>query len=198
MTNNNEQKTTSSMRDVSFAVVDFETTGIDPETDRVIQVAAIVINGEGEIVESFDTVVRPENPAQYTHGAEHVHGISMEQVSQGMPLREALEKVWTISEGNVFTAHNAMFDISFLHAESARVGLENKIDTYVDTLALARRTDQERTRKHSLHALCEHYGINHENAHEAKSDATATAELLIHLMREMDVQQPDQLPDLYS
>jgi DNA polymerase III epsilon subunit family exonuclease len=198
MTNNNEQKTTSSMRDVSFAVVDVETTGIDPETDRVIQVAAIVINGEGEIVESFDTVVRPENPAQYTHGAEHVHGISMEQVSQGMPLREALEKVWTISEGNVFTAHNAMFDISFLHAESARVGLENKIDTYVDTLALARRTDQERTRKHSLHALCEHYGINHENAHEAKSDATATAELLIHLMREMDVQQPDQLPDLYS
>jgi DNA polymerase III subunit epsilon len=198
MTNNNEQKTTSSMRDVSFAVVDFETTGIDPETDRVIQVAAIVINGEGEIVESFDTVVRPENPAQYTHGAEHVHGISVEQVAQGMPLREALEKVWTISEGNVFTAHNAKFDINFLHAESARVGLENKIDTYVDTLALARRTDQDRTRKHSLHALCEHYGIDHENAHEAKSDATATAELLIHLMREMDVQKPDQLPDLFS
>jgi DNA polymerase III epsilon subunit family exonuclease len=198
MTNNNEQKTTSSMRDVSFAVVDFETTGIDPETDRVIQVAAIVINGEGEIVESFDTVVRPENPAQYTHGAEHVHGISVEQVAQGMPLREALEKVWTISKGNVFTAHNAMFYINFLHAESARVGLENKIDTYVDTLALARRTDQDRTRKHSLHALCEHYGIDHENAHEAKSDATATAELLIHLMREMDVQKPDQLPDLFS
>ena len=186
------------MRDVSFAVVDFETTGINPETDRVIQVAAIVINGVGEIVESFDTVVRPESPAQYTHGAEHVHGISEEQVAQGMPLREALEKVWTISEGNVFTAHNAKFDINFLHAESQRVGLENKIDTYVDTLALARKTDQERTRKHSLHALCEHYGINHENAHEAKSDATATAELLIHLMREMDVQKPDQLPDLFS
>ena len=186
------------MRDVSFAVVDFETTGINPETDRVIQVAAIVINGEGEIVESFDTVVRPESPAQYTHGAEHVHGISAEQVAQGMPLREALEKVWTISKGNVFTAHNAKFDINFLHAESQRVGLENKIDTYVDTLALARKTDQERTRKHSLQALCEHYGISHENAHEAKSDATATAELLIHLMREMDVQKPDQLPDLFS
>jgi DNA polymerase III epsilon subunit family exonuclease len=198
MTNNNEQRTTPSMRDVSFAVVDFETTGINPETDRVIQVAAIVINGEGEIVDSFDTVVRPENPAQYTHGAEHVHGISVEQVAQGMPLREALEKLWTISEGNVFTAHNAQFDINFLHAESQRVGLENKVDTYVDTLALARRTDQARTRKHSLHALCEHYGINHENAHEAKSDATATAELLIHLMREMEVQQPDQLPDLFS
>lgn len=198
MSNNYEQNPAQSMRDVSFAVVDFETTGINPETDRVIQVAAIVINGEGEIVESFDTVVRPESPAQYTHGAEHVHGISAEQVAQGMPLREALEKVWTISEGNVFTAHNAKFDINFLHAESQRVGLENKIDTYVDTLALARKTDQERTRKHSLQALCEHYGISHENAHEAKSDATATAELLIHLMREMDVQKPDQLPDLFS
>lgn len=198
MTNNYEQKPAPSMRDISFAVVDFETTGINPETDRVIQLAAIVINGEGDIVESFDTVVRPESPEQYIHGAEHVHGISVEQVAQGMPLRQALEKLWTISEGNVFTAHNAMFDINFLHAESQRVGLSNKIDTYVDTLALARKIDQERTRKHSLQALCEHYGISLENAHEAKADATATAELLIHLMRDMDVQQPEQIPDLFS
>jgi DNA polymerase III alpha subunit (gram-positive type) len=163
-----------------------------------LQVAAIIVNGEGEVVDQFDTVVRPESPENYTHGAEHIHGISKEQVENGMPLREALEKLWTISSGNVFTAHNARFDIGFLHAESERVGLSNRIETHVDTLALARKTDAEKTRRHTLDALCEHYGIEREKAHDAKADATATAELLIHLMKEMGVERSDQLPDLFA
>ncbi len=198
MSNKYEISRSESLRNVSFAVVDCETTGVNPETDRILQVAAIIVNGEGEVVDQFDTVVRPESPESYTHGAEHIHGISKEQVENGMPLREALEKLWTISSGNVFTAHNARFDIGFLHAESERVGLSNRIDTHVDTLALARKTDAEKTRRHTLDALCEHYGIEREKAHDAKADATATAELLIHLMKEMGVERSDQLPDLFA
>ena len=198
MSNKYEISRSESLRNVSFAVVDCETTGVNPETDRILQVAAIIVNGEGEVVDQFDTVVRPESPESYTHGAEHIHGISKEQVEKGMPLREALEKLWTISSGNVFTAHNARFDIGFLHAESERVGLSNRIDTHVDTLALARKTDAEKTRRHTLDALCEHYGIEREKAHDAKADATATAELLIHLMKEMGVERSDQLPDLFA
>jgi len=198
MSNKYEISRSESLRNVSFAVVDCETTGVNPETDRILQVAAIIVNGEGEVVDQFDTVVRPESPESYTHGAEHIHGISKEQVENGMPLREALEKLWTISSGNVFTAHNARFDIGFLHAESERVGLSNRIETHVDTLALARKTDAEKTRRHTLDALCEHYGIEREKAHDAKADATATAELLIHLMKEMGVERSDQLPDLFA
>jgi DNA polymerase-3 subunit epsilon len=171
---------------------------VNPETDRILQLAAIVVNGEGEIVQTFDTVVKPESPADYTHGAEHIHGISEEQVAQGMPLREALQKLWEISDGNLFTAHNAKFDIGFIHAESKRVGLERQVETYIDTLALSRKTDAEKERKHSLDALCEHYGIERDRAHEAKSDATATAQLLIHLMHDMGVSQQDQLPELFA
>jgi DNA polymerase-3 subunit epsilon len=198
MSNKYEISRSESLRNVSFAVVDCETTGVNPETDRILQVAAIIVTGEGEVVDQFDTVVRPESPESYTHGAEHIHGISKEQVENGMPLREALEKLWTISSGNVFTAHNARFDIGFLHAESERVGLSNRIETHVDTLALARKTDAEKTRRHTLDALCEHYGIEREKAHDAKADATATAELLIHLMKEMGVERSDQLPDLFA
>lgn len=198
MSNRYEISQPDSLRNVSFAVVDCETTGVNPETDRILQVAAIIVNGEGEVVDQFDTVVRPESPENYEHGAEHIHGISKEQVENGMPLRQALEKLWTISSGNVFTAHNARFDIGFLHAESERVGLSNRIETHVDTLALARKTDAEKTRRHTLDALCEHYGIEREKAHDAKADATATAELLIHLMKEMGVERSDQLPDLFA
>jgi DNA polymerase-3 subunit epsilon len=198
MTSSLNTPSDNSLRNVSFAVVDCETTGVNPETDRILQLAAIVVNGEGEIVQTFDTVVKPESPADYTHGAEHIHGISEEQVAQGMPLREALQKLWEISDGNFFTAHNAKFDIGFIHAESKRVGLERQVETYIDTLALSRKTDAEKERKHSLDALCEHYGIERDRAHEAKSDATATAQLLIHLMHDMGVSQQDQLPELFA
>ncbi len=187
-----------SLENVSFAVVDCETTGVNPTTDRILQVAAVVVNGYGEVVDQFSTVVKPESPSDYTHGAEHIHGISQEQVQNGMPLREALERLYTISEGNVFTAHNAKFDIGFIHAESERVGLEPRINAHIDTLALARRIDAEKSRRHTLEALCEHYGIQREKAHDAHADASATAELLIHLMKEMGVDSPSQLPDLFA
>jgi len=199
-TMNKPQRSTNpqSLKEVSFAVVDFETTGVNPATDRIVQLAAIVVNGEGDIVEEFDTVVKPESPDNYTHGAEHIHGISESQVADGMPLSQALKKLWDISSGNVFTAHNARFDIGFLHAESERIGLNHRIESHIDTLSLARKIDSEKSRRHSLEALCEHYGIQREKAHDAKADATATAELLMHLMRDLGVNSADQLPDLFA
>ena len=189
----------NTMRNVSFAVVDFETTGLNPEIDRIVQLAAVIVNGEGHIVDSFDTIVRPESPDEYQHGAEHIHGISAEQVSSGMPLRKALEQLWSINAGHVFTAHNAAFDLGFLHAESKRVGLEGHVDVHVDTLELARRTTgTDTTRKHNLFALCEHYGIKRDKEHDAKSDATATAQLLMHLIKELGVETPDQVAELFT
>ena len=184
--------------DVSFTVVDFETTGLDPETDRILQVAAVVVDATGTVVESFDTIVRPQNPEEFENGAEHVNRISEEQVRGGMPLREALERVWSMSRGRWFTAHNAQFDIGFLHAESRRVGIEETLDSWIDTLALARRVDTEKQRRHSLTALCEYYGIEREQAHEALSDATATAELLVHLSRDIGLGSPAELPDYFA
>lgn len=189
----------NTMRNVSFAVVDFETTGLNPETDRIVQVAAIIVNGEGHIVDSFDTIVKPESPDEYQHGAEHIHGISAEQVSSGMPLREALEQLWSISAGNVFTAHNASFDLGFLHAESERVGIKSQVEIHIDTLELSRRTaGTDTTRRHNLFALCEHYGIERDKVHDAKSDATATAQLLMHLIKELGVETPDQVSELFA
>jgi DNA polymerase III subunit epsilon len=187
------------MGNVSFAVVDFETTGLNPETDRIVQLAAIIVNEEGNIVDSFDTIVKPESPSEYQHGAEHIHGISAEQVSGGMPLRNALEQLWSINAGHIFTAHNAAFDLGFLHAESERVGIEGRIEFHIDTLELSRRaTGADTTRRHNLLALCEHYGIERDQVHDARSDATATAQLLMHLIKELGVEMPDQVAELFA
>ena len=199
MTSHELSTSTKTMRNVSFAVVDFETTGLNPEIDRIVQLAAVIVNGDGDIIDSFDTIVKPENPDEYQHGAEHIHGISAEQVSSGMPLRLALEKLWDISAGNVFTAHNAQFDLGFLHAESERVGINDHVEVHIDTLELSRRTTgADNTRRHNLLALCEHYGIERDKVHDAKSDATATAQLLMHLMKEIGVETPDQVAELFA
>ena len=182
--------------DTVFAVVDLETTGFDPQKDRIVQMAAVLVNGRGEVVDTFDTVVKPESPEEYEHGAEHVHGISRQMVENGMPLSKALSRIWSLTDGRVFTAHNARFDISFLEAESNRVGINRVVNDFVDTLALARRADLDRTRKHSLQALCEHYGITVDRAHEAMSDAKATASVLVKLIDELGVRSRDQLPGL--
>ena len=182
--------------DTVFAVVDLETTGFNPQKDRIVQMAAVLVNGRGEVVDTFDTVVKPESPEEYEHGAEHVHGISREMVENGMPLSDALTRIWSLTDGRVFTAHNARFDISFLEAESNRVGINRVVNDFVDTLALARRADADRTRRHSLQALCEHYGITVERAHEAMSDARATASVLVKLIDELGVRSRDQLPGL--
>ena len=182
--------------DTVFAVVDLETTGFDPQKDRIVQMAAVLVNGRGEVVDTFDTVVKPESPEEYEHGAEPVHGISRQMVENGMPLSKALSRMWSLTDGRVFTAHNARFDISFLEAESNRVGINRVVNDFVDTLALARRADLDRTRKHSLQALCEHYGITVERAHEAMSDAKATASVLVKLIDELGVRSRDQLPGL--
>ena len=199
MTSNELFTAPTEMRNVSFAVVDFETTGLNPETDRIVQLAAIIVNGEGDIIDSFDTIVKPESPTEYQHGAEHIHGISIEQVSDGMPLREALEQLWSINAGHVFTAHNAAFDLGFLHAESERVGIKGQVEVHIDTLELSRRTTgTDTTRRHNLFALCEHYGIERDQVHDAKSDATATAQLLMHLIKELGVETSDQVAELFA
>ena len=187
-----------SLHHVTFAIVDVETTGFDPTHDRVLQVAAVIASGDGRIIEKFDTIVRPENPAEYVHGAEHVHGISASQVADGMPLHRALRDVTELIAPHRFTAHNARFDLGFLRAESERVGAPWHIDAHLDTLALARMVDPERQRPHSLSALCSHFGITRAREHEALSDALATAEVLFRLFRELDVTTIDQLDALMS
>ncbi len=199
MTTHDLSTASNTMRNVSFAVVDFETTGLNPKTDRIVQLAAVIVNGEGHIVDTFDTIVKPESPDEYQHGAEHIHGISAEQVSSGMPLRKALEQLWTISAGTVFTAHNASFDLGFLHAESERVGIKGQVEIHIDTLELSRRTaGTDTTRRHNLFALCEHYGIERDQVHDAKSDAAATAQLLMHLIKELGVETSDQVSELFA
>jgi len=179
-------------------VVDLETTGLDPSTCRVIQMAALVVEPSGQVSQTFSTVVKPEQPAEYEHGAEHIHGISADDVSRGMALSHALDHLLSLLPLGTFAGHNASFDLGFLHAEAERLGRIFPVIEHIDTLAVSRRSDPEKLRSHRLSELCVHHDIVLDGAHTALGDATATAQLLSALLREAEIITPDQLPLVVS
>lgn len=186
--------------DVLFTVVDCETTGFSAQFNRVIQLGAVVVSGTGAVHGQFDTIVRPESPSTYKHDAEHIHGISAEQVQNGIPLERALADLHMFGAGNLFVAHNAPFDIGFLRAEAQRVSLSHLYDPwfsqYIDTVGVSRRLDPDRTRSHKLGTLCEHYDLLHDNAHNALADAQAAARLLVRLFADLGITRFGQLAEL--
>ena len=79
------------------------------------------------------------------------------------------------------------------------MGIDGHVDVHIDTLELSRRiSGDDNSRRHNLFALCEHYGIERDKVHDAKSDATATAQLLMHLMKEIGVESPNQVAELFA
>ena len=86
-----DQPEATPIADTVFAVVDLETTGFNPQKDRILQMAAVLVNGRGEVVDTFDTVVKPESPEQYEHGAEHVAFPAISTGIYGYPLEPATE-----------------------------------------------------------------------------------------------------------
>jgi len=182
----------------SCVVVDLETTGLDPSTCRIIQMAALVVEPNGNVSQTFSTVVRPEHPSEYEHGAEHIHGISAADVSNGMALSDALNHLLSLLPLGIFAGHNASFDLGFLHAEAARIGLTFPVVHHIDTLAVSRRSDPEKLRSHRLSELCIHHDIVLDGAHTALGDATATARLLSALLREAGIESVDHLPMVVS
>ena len=190
----------SHISDMLFTVVDCETTGFYAETNRVIQVGAVIVNGAGVVQSQFETIVRPECPDTYEHAAEHIHGISRDQVLAGTPLRTALRQLLDFGRPHIFVAHNAPFDIGFLMAEAQRVGMGEQYSQWLsrslDTVSLSRRVDRDSERSHKLGTLCEYYGVDPGRSHDALSDALAAAHLLPKILNDLEIISVDQLDAL--
>lgn len=102
---------TTNLHDATFAVVDVETTGMNPTVDRVVEVACVVIRC-GNIVETFDSFVNPGREIPATASA--IHHITNRDVKDAPPLEEIQPRLTAICRDAVVVAHNATFDLAFL------------------------------------------------------------------------------------
>lgn len=164
---------------MSFAVVDFETTGLLPSYHhRVVEIGVTHVEDDGTITAHWETLVNPGRDL----GPQSIHGIRAADILDAPVFADVVADFADLLRGRVFAAHNATFDLRFLHAEFARAGYALDSSTpSVCTMALGSNFGLGGSC--SLAHACSTHSIDHERAHSAGSDSIATAHLLSHFQR---------------
>lgn len=163
-------------------VYDVESTGTDTTTDRIIQIAAIRIDRNGEILEKFERFI---NPGTSVGDSFHVHGFSDEDLQEcGEEAVTVLNAFKEFSHNRIIVGHNVNYDVSILNHELARHNLgEPHFKAVYDTLDIFRRF-YPNLENHKLGFLANKFPINHEPTHNAMDDIKATAQLLIYAVEQ--------------
>jgi len=162
-----------------YTVFDFETTGLSAERDRVIEMAAIRVRN-GHVVGEFSTIVNHPDITELPAKITEITGITTEMMRAGMDEQISFAILNRMMNGNIIVAHNAAFDLGFLHHGFSRFG-RTFTNPFIDTLTISR---DRHYYPHKLENMCDRYGINLDGAHRALNDVTATRELLEAFHRE--------------
>ena len=159
------------MREIIF---DTETTGLDSREDRIIEIGGVELKDHFPTGRTIHLLVHPDALA--------IHGISDEFLADKPIFADVAQEIISFFEGAQWIAHNANFDMGFINAEFARLGLPPVPGANVtDTLQLARR--KHPMGPNSLDALCRRYGI--DNSHRLKHGALLDSELLAEVYIEL-------------
>jgi DNA polymerase-3 subunit epsilon len=167
------------LAEVTFCVLDLETTGTSPTESFITEVGACKVR-MGEVQGSFQTLVDPGEPVPAF--IRLLTGISDELLAQAPPIESVLPSLLEFMSGSVIVAHNARFDVGFVNAALARWGHEPLTNRVVDTAALARKVLAGEVRDHKLETLARHLRCAHRPTHRAFEDVLATIDVLHHII----------------
>ena len=168
------------LEELSFAVVDVETTGSSPDRgDRITEIAAVRVE-RGEVRDVFSTLVNPERSIPPFITA--LTRITWDMVKDAPRFADVCDDVLARLHGRVFVAHNASFDWKFITAEVARASGRRIDGRRLCTVKLARAVLPQ-LRRRSLDWVCNHFGVEIVDRHRAGGDAVATAHCLIRMLR---------------
>ena len=164
---------------VTFCVVDLETTGGSPATCSITEVGACKVRC-GEVVGTFQSLVNPDChiPAYITT----LTGIDEVLVAEAPPIEGVLPNLLEFVRGSVLVAHNARFDVSFLNAALNRSGYPHLSNDVIDTAKLARKILAGEVPNNRLETLARHLRCAHKPSHRAYPDVLATIDVLHHLI----------------
>lgn len=156
-----------------ITIFDFETSGLDPEKDRVIEMAAITVR-KGHVVGEFSALVH--QPIELSAKITEITGITTEMMKAGMNETVAFKILRQfMGSSGILVAHNAPFDLQFLHHSMMRLAGKSFDNPFIDTLSISR---DRFTFPHRLEPMCERLGIELNGAHRALNDVYGCWELL--------------------
>ncbi len=172
------------MKIVAF---DLETTGLNPETDRILEFCFIELDEELNEKGRWTRLVNPG--ITIPQETIDIHGITDDMVADEPPFSTHATRIEKLVEGAVLLGHNVRFDMSFLHAELVRAGRPG-LDVnhpHMDTAQVERMVNS-----HRLGACFKRYtGNDLDDAHRSEADTAATVDVL----RGQMAKHADVLPD---
>jgi len=156
----------------TYVSLDLETTGLNPETDEIIEIGAVKFQGE-EVIDTFQTLVNPQRPLPYR--IQLLCGIKQADVANAPPFSDIADTLVSFMGTDILIGHNIAFDTGFLAKKGIK--LDNAAyDTHeLATIFLFQQTD------YSLASVTKNLGLSTPQ-HRALPDATATKELFVALL----------------
>lgn len=167
------------LSEVTFCVLDLETTGGSADDDRITEIGAVKYRG-GECLGTFQTLINPERaiPPYITV----LTGITESMVFPAPRIESVLPSLLNFIGDAVIVAHNARFDLGFVNAALIRDDRDPLTNRVLDTVSLARRLVRDEVPDCKLATLASRLRLAHQPNHRALDDALTTADLLHFLI----------------
>jgi len=180
----------------TFVVLDTETTGFHLDSDRILCLGALKLQGGKILVrESMETYLLQEH---YDVQSAPIHGIRKKGKQDRIPELEALKEFLRYAKNHVLVGHHVMFDVTMINAALARHGLPKLRNRTLDTALLYKRTllvssVLQKKEKYGLDELADKFGISKKDRHTALGDALITAYAFLRILEKLS---PRNLRDL--
>lgn len=170
------------LKDASYVVFDLETTGLSNTRDKIIEIAALKIEG-GMVTDKFQHFVNPgELLSAFT---TEFTGITDEDLMQAPLIDEILPAFLEFANGHILIAHNALFDVGHIQENAKRLNLSFDDSLVIDTLSLARYFYSNELKRFNLKAVAKHFKVDLERHHRAEKDTKATSDIWLAMQRDL-------------
>jgi DNA polymerase III epsilon subunit family exonuclease len=159
--------------EIEFTAFDFETTGLTPGVDRIVEFGAARFRG-GQIIATFGRLANPG--IVISEEASAVSGITNAMVAGQPSVEKTLPEFIQFTGDTILLAHNAPFDLAFLRAALLDSGMTDVKNPIIDTQVLAKRAFPKQ-KSYSLQNLIAFLKIPPNTAHRAEDDAVMCMKL---------------------
>ena len=159
-----------------YCVVDIETTGLSPEWDNIIEIAAVKFS-DGKIVDTFQSLLQPLSfkgeVISVNEFITKLPGITNQMLANAPKPKEVLTNFDKFLGNSIIVGYNVNFDINFLYDAFETYLNKDLCNDFIDVMRIARKLHPELAH-HRLKDMVDLFELTNENAHRAFSDCVAT------------------------
>lgn len=168
------------LKDVSFICLDCEFTGLDPDNDCILEIAAVRFDFQTMLAQ-YDALVNPE--CLIGDDSFAIHHISQQMVTHKPTIDKILPEFLAFVGSDTIVGHGIGFDLAMIEKAAARAQIPYSLknNPCMDTLRLARHYGD--SPNNSLESLAQHFNVNNPGSHRALNDVMMNIQVFKHLVR---------------